>query len=74
MATGVKNKWLDSAEKEAIRQDLDEHLMNAWASDAKFGDFINSLPDNLRKAFFDFNFECPVVTNDGLVITFVNPD
>jgi hypothetical protein len=59
MSSGLKNKWLDKVDDAKLLEDLEEHMLNAWAADANIGDFIESLPDNLKKFFFKMNLDCP---------------
>ncbi len=69
MVANVKNSWLTNVKNLQLVDDLDEHLMNAWASDATMGEFLNSLPDNLKKAFLNLTLNVPVRTEDGFEIS-----
>jgi hypothetical protein len=73
MSSGLKNKWLDKADNAKLLEDLEEHMMNAWASDANIGEFIESLPDNLKNFFFKMNMDCPTRIDDAIEIKIVNP-
>lgn len=69
MVSNLKNSWLSNVKNLQLIDDLDEHLMNAWASDATIGEFLNSLPDNLKKTFLNLTLNVPVRTEEGFEIS-----
>ena len=68
MVANVKNKWLTNVKNLQLMDDLDEHLMNARASDATVGEFLNSLPDNIKKVFLGLTLNVPSRTEEGFEI------
>ena len=72
MPSGLKNKWLDKVDNAKLLEDLEEHMMNAWASDANIGEFIESLPDNLKDFFFKMNLDYPTQIDDTIEIKITN--
>lgn len=64
--SNIKNKWLKSRKKTELTRRLDALMMEAWASDVKLGDFILSLPQELREFFLGMNFNTPVVDENGI--------
>jgi hypothetical protein len=68
VVANLKNKWLTNAKNNQIIEEIDEHLMNAWASDVTIGEFLNSLPDNLKKVFLNLTINVPVKNDDSFEI------
>lgn len=64
-AANLKNRWLKSKKNINLLEDLDEHIMNGWASDVTLGQLINSLPDELRDVFLNMKFSSPIETDSG---------
>ncbi len=62
----VKNKWLKTRKKAELTKRLDALMMEAWASEVSLGDFIASLPQELRDFFLEMNFNTPVVDDNGI--------
>jgi hypothetical protein len=69
-AANLKNPWLNSAKSRQLLEDLDEHIMNGWASDATLGELINSLPNELRDFFLNMKFSSPLETDKGFDLSF----
>lgn len=64
-AANLKNRWLKSKKNINLLEDLDEHIMNGWASDVTLGQLISSLPDELRDVFLNMKFSSPYETEKG---------
>lgn len=69
-AGNLKNAWLDKNKNNQMLEDLDEHLMNAWASDVTFGQFWDSLPDELKEFFSKMKFNSPIENTNGFDVGF----
>jgi hypothetical protein len=69
-ASNLKNTWLNNDKPQQMLENLDEHLMNGWASEVTLGQLINSLPNELRDFFLDMKFKAPIENSDGFEITF----
>lgn len=69
-AANLNNPWLNSSKLKQMLEDLDEHIMNGWASDATFGDLLNSLPDELKAFLLKMKFSSPLESDDGFDLSF----
>ena len=68
--TNLKNKWLNQSKNKQLLEDLDEHIMNGWASDVTVGELINSLPDMLKEFFLNMKFTSPIEQDTGFDLSF----
>ena len=68
--SNLKNPWLTGSKQRQMLEDLDEHIMNGWASDATLGDLLNSLPDDLKDFFLKMKFSSPLESDTGFDLSF----
>jgi hypothetical protein len=64
-AGNLKNCWLKQTKNQQMLEDLDEHLMNGWASEVTIGQLLESLPEELRDFFLNMKFSSPNDTKSG---------
>lgn len=64
-AGNLKNCWLKQTKNQQMLEDLDEHLMNGWASEVTIGQLLESLPDELKSFFLNMKFSSPNDTKAG---------
>jgi len=69
-ASNLNNPWLKNAKTRQMLEDLDEHIMNGWASDVTLGQLLESLPDDLKKFFLNMKFSSPMETDFGFELSF----
>lgn len=70
----TKNKWLKTKKNKDLANRLDAFMMEAWAADATFGEFINSLPKDLRDFLLNMNFNTPATDETGFDLSFFYPE
>lgn len=74
MASGIKNKWLDQSSLINSIDDIDQQLMEAWASDVSLGDLLNNMPSDLKKDLFKYIVGIPIRTHNGFQINIHIPE